>query len=388
MSPTLPGRNRPRGFTLIELLVVIAIIAVLIALLLPAVQAAREAARRAQCVNNLKQIGLALHNYHSANNSFPMGGTLSPRIGPGDIAGNWSNWSAQAQMLPFMEQSPIYNSCNFAWGITPYSSLATGNAEPCNAVNYTASVAKIASFLCPSDGNAGAATTGSGNFGSGGIGGDNSYYGSIGTTTSQMSYSSSNPGSPCPGPICLGSGSSGMFTLFLSYGIRDCIDGSSNTIAFSESLNAPSSGTGRGTGWTGASDPNSTPFNSYMDAQANLPLVLTTLQGCATSIQNGMAQPSNDHGNLWAFGATGYTLFNTIQVPNDSQYKFNSCRIGCGNCGEDSSFSSAASSNHSGGCNVMMADGSVKFIKSTIARLTWMQLGTRAGGEVISADAY
>src|SRR5437763_187780 len=92
-----------RGFTLIELLVVIAIIAVLIALLLPAVQAAREAARRTQCVNNLKQIGLALHNYHDNNLALPWG------TGPW----NWNDWSAHSLLLPYLEQQPLYNSINF-----------------------------------------------------------------------------------------------------------------------------------------------------------------------------------------------------------------------------------------------------------------------------------
>ena len=107
-----------RGFTLIELLVVIAIIAVLIALLLPAVQAAREAARRAQCSNNLKQIGLAMHNYHSSNDKFPQG--MSQSAFALNYAGGysgWGEWSAQAEMLPYLEQAPVYSAINFCFGM-------------------------------------------------------------------------------------------------------------------------------------------------------------------------------------------------------------------------------------------------------------------------------
>src|ERR1700743_2973220 len=104
--------NRRSGFTLIELLVVIAIIAVLIALLLPAVQAAREAARRAQCVNNLKQIGLGLHNYHSANDCFPPGGLMTSN-GDGSIRPENGSFSAHARMLGSLEQQALYNSANF-----------------------------------------------------------------------------------------------------------------------------------------------------------------------------------------------------------------------------------------------------------------------------------
>ena len=127
------------GFTLIELLVVIAIIAVLIALLLPAVQAAREAARRAQCINNLKQIGLAIHNYASANkDSLPWGD------GPW-----WNEWSAHTLLLPYLEQGPLYNSINFG------NALPFGGApfNINNPINTTATYTKVSGFSCPSDGD-------------------------------------------------------------------------------------------------------------------------------------------------------------------------------------------------------------------------------------------
>src|SRR5437762_1568814 len=130
----------PKGFTLIELLVVIAIIAVLIALLLPAVQAAREAARRAQCVNNLKQLGLALHNYESGNTSFPPAGkAINLTTSPPSVMFADTGWSAQARLLSYMEGSSQFNALNFA--------VEYNDASGCN---FTGASAVIGIFLCPS----------------------------------------------------------------------------------------------------------------------------------------------------------------------------------------------------------------------------------------------
>ena len=138
---------RRRGFTLIELLVVIAIIAVLISLLLPAVQSAREAARRAQCVNNLKQIALACHNYHDINLSFPPGSMVNDIKKPGGWGGAWWPWCAK--ILPQIEQNPLYNSINFsANGDIGIGGNWGQNFAPAHTtVNQTI----IKSYLCPSD---------------------------------------------------------------------------------------------------------------------------------------------------------------------------------------------------------------------------------------------
>jgi len=188
-----------RGFTLIELLVVIAIIAVLIALLLPAVQAAREAARRAQCVNNLKQIGLALHNYHSTHDSFPLGASQYIPTN----AFHWDNWSAQALLLINLEQAAIYNAANFMTG--------TNNGSNFN-INSTVTQSRLAFFMCPSDGNAGSVTVTTS-----GVNDplDNSYVGCIGTTT--LSPRGSNPSTSNNWT----QGCTGLFWYYRSYGIRD-----------------------------------------------------------------------------------------------------------------------------------------------------------------------
>jgi prepilin-type N-terminal cleavage/methylation domain-containing protein/prepilin-type processing-associated H-X9-DG protein len=354
-------RRHRGGFTLIELLVVIAIIAVLIALLLPAVQAAREAARRSQCTNNLKQIGLGMHNYHTATNSFPQGASKNAKDWPGDSDLVWSSWGANALLLPYLEQQALYSAANFSWGINPYG-------DPCYRVNSTVSSTVVSGFICPSDANALRPNL-------------NNYFASVGTTTDFMTVN-------CWGginPSCKPTGATGVFAYFLSYGVNDIPDGTANTIAYSEVLTGKANvgNRFRGNSTRGISDPGAVMY----DASTNPKIVLQGLQNCADGFKNNM-NISSDKGQLWAFGARAYSLFQTIQVPNDSQYPFGSCQFGCDGCGLDQSWSVGAASFHSGGVNVLFADGSVRFVKDSVSRMTWWALGTRDGGEVVSADSY
>ncbi len=330
------------GFTLIELLVVIAIIAVLIALLLPAVQAAREAARRSQCVNNLKQIGLALHNYHQTTDRFPIGASAT---GPGltyTTGAVWNSMSAHAQMLPYMEQTQIYNSINFS----AYST------DPANAT--TAYNIKINGFLCPSDPGAGSTNL-------------NNYKASQGTTSTAYPTTTT-----------------GMFSQIATYGLRDIVDGSSNTIAFGEALVGNTGITiWKSNGVTGSS-PTTYSDVSSVGWQA---LVTGDLTTCTNSFNSG-SNITNQSGRTWLVGASAFTLFNTIVPPNSTQFKWSSCRNGCGGCSPDGSAYMNASSQHSGGANFLFCDGSVKFIKDSISPTTYWAIGTKANNEVISSDAY
>jgi prepilin-type N-terminal cleavage/methylation domain-containing protein/prepilin-type processing-associated H-X9-DG protein len=359
----MQSRNR-RGFTLIELLVVIAIIAVLIALLLPAVQAAREAARRAQCVNNMKQIGLALHNYHSTNDTFPPGAITNFGNAPGGV--QWNQMSSLALMLPFIEQNAIYSSINF-------SNTATNNTNPVwidPGGNGTARAQQINSFLCPSDGNAKSLADGMN-------GRLNSYLASMGTTE-LGGYNTS---------------ATGIFCTNTCYGLRDITDGSSNTIAFGEKLvGTPGQFGGQGIGYRGNGLTGSNASASVYDATTMPGVILNDLNSCNT-IWFGFTTTGNQNlvdqeGQYWMVGATGFTLFNTIVPPNSTTYKWGSCRNVCNGCNCDGSQFVNTSSNHSGGVNILMGDGSVRFLKNTVAQSIYWYIGTKANMDVVGADAY
>jgi prepilin-type N-terminal cleavage/methylation domain-containing protein/prepilin-type processing-associated H-X9-DG protein len=373
-----------RGFTLIELLVVIAIIAVLIALLLPAVQAAREAARRAQCVNNLKQIGLAAHNYASSNNAFPLGISSNPQGTPGapDYGVLWSSFGAQALLLPYLEQVPLYQASNFIWG-------------PWVPDNNTVNLAVIASLLCPSDPGARGGTNN--------IAHTNSYNASYGATTTNLSSWGNNCNQTNHVGCIIPADSSGVYTFGIAYSFQSITDGTSNTVAFAEKLcgqngqnyygNSPGQPyRGNMVSFQGNAPNGAVQVNAFTNPAA----VIGALQQCSQTFKAATTSTSagaiQDYpGWRWATGMQGMSLFNTIQTPNDT---YGGCNFD-GNSGNayatdwpNGGFSYGASSAHPGGVNAGMADGSVRFIKSSIAQNVWWGVGTRNGGEVISADSY
>ena len=369
----LPPRRR--GFTLIELLVVIAIIAVLIALLLPAVQAAREAARRTQCVNNLKQLALAANNYEGTNGCFPAGSyscsTCNATYGKPDPSWHFAqNFSCFVRMLPYTEQSAAYNAVNFNWNYGAYE-------------NVTLYGVRLAALNCPSDikndpvplRNASSArgVTPGWNFGVNNppdqppdsvyLAAFSSYGGNQGTwpVTFQQSYSVKSPGEF---PQI-----NGVIHDDSVVQIAAITDGTSNTFLFGE----------KSKGNLYVYDPK-------------------------YAIGDGS----------WNSGRSYDTQINTYYPPN----------IGLGGSGANAGdfsgdYPSTASSQHPGGVNMAFCDGSVRFLKNTVDTWAfaagtgqpvgvtgpsspayvygvaagtkfgvWQQLSTRAGGEVVSSDAY
>jgi len=365
------ARWRP-GFTIIEILVVIAILGILMALLLPAVQVAREAARRSYCAHNLRQIGLALHQYHTAHDVFAMGCSFQAPGPPlNSQLAMWNSFSAQACLLPYLDQAPLYAALNFSLSPLDYDSS-----------NTTVVYRVVSTFICPSDTNAGV-----------GHQDINDYAASFGATTDDLyDWDISSVGLQTN--LQVPHGSSGLFTFGISYGLRDCTDGASSTVAYSEWV----VGDGRGT-YYGNQDPGSTyRGNGFLTATGNNPAyasafqnstaVLAGLQSCANQFE-AAAITIDYKGWYWAMGASGFSMFNTIQTPNDRTFSFGACRFGgTPNDWPDNSTFVGAQSSHPGGVNTLMGDGSLRFVKDSISRHVWRSLGTRRGGEVISADDY
>jgi prepilin-type N-terminal cleavage/methylation domain-containing protein/prepilin-type processing-associated H-X9-DG protein len=364
------SRRFRRGFTLIELLVVIAIIAVLIALLLPAVQSAREAARRAQCLNNLKQIGLAAANFESTYSSFPPGYGLFPVNDITSCTGPFGGCrlSVLGQLLPFMEQSQIYSSFNISYDMCIYGA---GQA------NDTAQTTLVNGFICPSDGHNERI-------------GDNvaytNYFACLGATAAQeagSTYSNMEPVSSRWGiyiaavnyntPPCYGGQPSADYQKVPGVTVAAITDGTSNTAAFAESWR----GHEQGSTLPNIADPTIVlVYSSNLDNFA--PPVCTVAARYTTYRYRGEEY-------YRAFGPTAF--YNHTLPPNSQLYD-------CGTAADTTALNNfsrthlAARSYHPGGANAAMADGSVRFCKNSINLTTWNALGTRAGTEVVSADSY
>lgn len=335
------GMAKRQGFTLIELLVVIAIIAVLIGLLVPAVQKVREAANRMQCANNLKQMGLAAFNYEDTNQALPPGEVYPART------------TMQVMMLPFIEQSATYGLVPFSGSTTNLNGTGTANATAVKTQDV-----KI--YLCPSDPSSLKNTNPAAGSGR------SSYFGNAGGATANSRDTSGTVG----GVFCASFSQTLTGTDLINstrFRIADILDGTSNTVMFSEVKRTLS--------------------DSPVDDASN-PLIMQGVGGtfnatnpsasteCTTNLATGTKYRYIGL-QYWRGSVIWCSMYNHTLPPNSPTR---------GNCVDGSLYQGhlPARSYHSGGVNSCLADGSVRFFTNSIPALTWQQLGTRAGGEAVN----
>ena len=364
-SHKLTGNRR--GFTLIELLVVIAIIAVLIALLLPAVQAAREAARRTQCVNNLKQLGLSMHNYESGNGAFPPSGVMMTTASDPTPSMNDGGYGLMPRLLQFIEGNTLFNAINF---MVPYNSSTLQNTTVFSAVQN--------SFLCPSA----VRQPSSGRDGGGGSDTDATVIatvGGYGVTDYAPIYATDID----PNGLTTGTGSS-VATPYRNYTacangmlknsrtlIAEIIDGTSNTVAIAEDA-------GRDARYLSA---NTQIFNTTYGWTAAYNTLDSTTKGSAGSVPRRM----------WRWGEPASAIIVSGQINNKLRPMFGTTTYPTATPpgpAYDSGANDEIFSYHPGGANCLFGDGSVKFMKDSTAVVVLRKVITINGGDVVSADQF
>jgi prepilin-type processing-associated H-X9-DG protein len=280
------------------------------------------------------------------------------------------NLSAHAAMLPYLEQNAIYSSLNFNIGCEDASTTLA------YLVNSTGTNANIKAFVCPSDPLAGQPDNN-------GTTNTNNYYACVGTT---MNFSQIGTNAPYANlnVANINLPSTGLFTWQQAYGIHSCIDGTSNTIAFAEAV-VGAQNLKVGQKLSGLQNIGGLQNFETLDASSNINNAKAALQVCQSAWSSKSGTVDVQRGENWAHGCMAMTMFNTIAPPNIYNDSWTHCsRIGSGARSDLSN----ADSYHSGGVNVTMGDGSVKFIKDSVNMQTWMALGTKANGEVIDASTY
>jgi prepilin-type N-terminal cleavage/methylation domain-containing protein len=344
----LSTKRLTRGFTLVELLVVIAIIGILVALLLPAIQSAREAARRSECMNNMRQIGLGLENYHSARKRYPFGKGTSYTGAP-----VYARWSVHSQILGYMEEQSLAAAINFKFApetpgmggviafMPAYQNPNRENAEACRTL--------VPTFLCPSDERPADPSWP----------GQTNYAGNQGNWLCDRADDPPAPSDVAPNELQTG-------VLYFKSKIRagQITDGLSKTAFFSERV--------RGTGDPSPIDMFVMPHQTSLDATFNT----------CSAIDKSTATPlTSKWGWSWVMGENCCTLYNHVSPPNTTA---------CGGTGFPGSMTNMAmqvppSSRHPGGAYVMMGDVSCHFVTNEVSVAVWRALGTRNGNEVDAA---
>ncbi|HET6881107.1 MAG TPA: DUF1559 domain-containing protein [Pirellulales bacterium] len=334
--------RKTRAFTLVELLVVIAIVGILVALLLPAVQAARESSRRSQCINNMKQLGIALQNFEGARKSFPTGTTSQSYPADPTIPGNFFRWSTFAHLTPYLEQTNIYNKLDLT---TPlYGGANQGYAVM--PVNQFAVQIMVPIFLCPSDQQQPVTDY-------------------LGTIFAPCNYAA-NMGTGINGGTEFDT--DGVFYMNSTVKFAHLLDGASNTAFMAESI--------LGAAPAANKPPDPQTVYAYIGPSP------ITDANCLAATQYNVSDP---RGFSWADGEPRCGLYNHYFTPNSS-------RLDCMGYDPNNQYTDTgwrtARSWHPGIVNLLLGDGSVRNLSESIDAWIWRSLATRKGGESLTGASW